>query len=464
MNPTLQALTPGYHELPLSMLVPSSMNPRKTLGDVTDLAASIREVGILEPILVRPRETGDTPETPETSYEVVAGSRRHAAAQAAGLLMVPCLVRELTDAQALELAIVENNQRGDIHPLDEAEAFAALAGMNRLYTPEVIATKIGRPRAYVTGRLRLLQLVPAVREDFAADRITIGHADRIARLKPELQERALRACFYELFHHDDDDTDSTFELKSVSRLDEWVREHVVIDLADPLVQETLPTLVESVSRVESAGGTVLRLSADWHVELDDADGPAPLAHSKWVEILANPCAHAQPGVVVYRSHKQPELLTVCVKASGCPTHWPKPAGATKGKKAKKQPWEVEAEQRASARAAFEKIQAPLFADIIASVRHRPINVAFAQEFARDEEQVAAAEQLIGDLLAPDTALDVVWALALLQIGTWNIPEFDARVQALTGFDCAAWRAEHAPPEPKTPAGKKAKRSTARGTA
>lgn len=179
-----ETLTPGYHELPLTMLVPSSMNPRKTLGDVTDLAASIREVGILEPILVRPRDG---------AAEVVAGSRRHAAAQAAGLLMVPCLVRELTDAQALELAIVENNQRGDIHPLDEAEAFQLLAAMNRLYTPEVIAAKIGRPKAYVTGRLRLLQLEPTVREAFAADRITIGHADRIARLKPTVQERALLA-------------------------------------------------------------------------------------------------------------------------------------------------------------------------------------------------------------------------------------------------------------------------------
>jgi len=454
-----QTLTPGYHELPLTMLVPSSMNPRKTLGDVTDLAASIREVGILEPILVRPRErreTPETPDTPETSeacYEVVAGSRRHAAAQAAGLLMVPCLVRALTDAQALELAIVENNQRGDIHPLDEAEAFAALAGMNRLYTPEVIATKIGRPKAYVTGRLRLLQLVPEVREAFAADRITIGHADRIARLKPELQERALRACFIELFRHDDSD-ERFFDLRSVAKLDEWVRERVVIDLADPLVQETLPALVESVSRVEAAGGTVLRLSDDWHVELDDAAKPAPLAHSKWVEILANPCSHAQPGVVVYGSNKQPELLTVCVKASGCPTHWPKPVAAKKGVKPKKQPWEVEQEQRAAARAAFEAIRPALFDAIMASVKGQPIDVPFAQEFARDEEQIADAEALIGAPLAHETALDVVWALALLGIGTWDMADFEARVQALTGFDVAGWRALHAPPAPTTPTAKK----------
>jgi ParB/RepB/Spo0J family partition protein len=453
-----ETLTPGYHELPLTMLVPSSMNPRKTLGDVTDLAASIREVGILEPILVRPRERRDTPETGEASYEVVAGSRRHAAAQAAGLLMVPCLVRELTDAQALELAIVENNQRGDIHPLDEAEAFVSLAGMNRLYTPDVIAAKIGRPKAYVTGRLRLLQLVPAVREAFAADRITIGHAERIARLKPEVQERALRACYLELFHDEDEGPDPSFELRGIARLDAWIREHVVIDLADPLVQEALPELAETVARVERAGGTVLRLSDDYYVELDDAAGPAPLPRSKWVEILADPCAHAQPGVIVYGSSKQPTMLSVCAKDSACPTHWPAPVKAAKGKKPTKSAWEKEEERRAEDRKVFEAQEADLFADITRHLADHPVNMALFRLLV-SEHRVPRIEALLGAPVNDANVAHALWLAGVSSLSTWNIAEFSVDVQDATGFDVAAWRAAHAPaPEPT--AKKAAKRQKA----
>lgn len=443
-----QTLTPGYHELPLTMLVPSTQNPRKTLGDVTDLAASIREVGILEPILVRPRDG---------AAEVVAGSRRYAAAQAAGLLIVPCLVRELTDAQALELAIVENNQRGDIHPLDEAEAFETLTTMNRLYTPEVIAAKIGRPRAYVVGRLRLLNLVPAVREDFAADRITIGHAERIARLKPELQERALRACFFELFD-DDDEADSTFQLKSVAQLDAWVRQHVVIDLADPLVQETLPELAESVSRVEGAGGTVLRLSDEWHVELDDANGPAPLPRSKWVEILADPCAHAQPGVIVYGSSKQPTMLMVCIKDSACPTHWPAPVKAAKGQKARKTAWQKEEERRAEARKVFDAQLPDLLADLAAHVATMPVNAALVHLLVQ-EYSVQKLTPVLGEL-TDQNAGAYLWMAGALNQRTYNPDDFSAAVQDATGFDVAAWRDAHAPAAPEAPK-KAAKRQKAR---
>lgn len=448
MNPTPN-VTPGYHELPLTMLVPSTQNPRKTLGDVTDLAASIREVGILEPILVRPRDG---------AVEVVAGSRRHAAAQAAGLLMVPCLVRELTDAQALELAIVENNQRGDIHPLDEAEAFASLAGMNRLYTPDVIAAKIGRPKAYVTGRLRLLNLMPAVREAFAADRLTIGHADRIARLKPELQERALRACYFELFN-DDDDEDATpaLDLRSVSHLDAWVREHVVIDLADPLVQETLPELTETVARVEAAGGTVLRLSDDYYVELDDADGPVPLPRSKWVEILADPCAHAQPGVIVYGSSKQPTMLTVCVKDSACPTHWPAPVKAAKGKKTTKSAWEKEEERRAEARKVFEAQLPALLTDLAAHVATLPVNAELVHLHVQ-EYRLDKLAPVLGEL-TDQNAGAYLWLGGALNRSTYNPDDFSAAVQQATGFDVTAWRAAHAPAAPEKPK-KAAKRQKA----
>lgn len=421
----------GFHEVPLTVLVPSSLNPRKVVGDVTDLAASIREVGILEPILVRPMGMLDD----GPLYEVVAGSRRHAAAIVAGLLMAPVLVRALTDTQALELAIIENNQRGDIHPLDEADAFAKLRTLDRAYTPEVVAAKIGRPVAYVKGRLRLLGLDGEAREAFAADQITIGHADRIARLAPALQERALDACFSPMFGREE----GAMGLAAISALDNWITEHTVIDVKSPETQEELPELVEQVDRLEAEGATIVQLSTSYQKTHGLSGKAAPLPMSAWVEVKGKPCKCLTKGVVVYGDRKRAEILDVCLKSSKCQTHW-KTASATPsrtGKAASKDTYQIQRKKQEAERNAWEAVAPHALAAIAATLKGRKIDLAYflAVTDPRDRERITTH---LGDVTEKNLG-QALWCHEVMRCSTWHPEQFARDVKDLIGFDVVAWR-------------------------
>src|SRR5215469_2883139 len=170
-----------YRNLPLLNLSESPANPRRTFDEtaLNELAESIRIQGVLSPLLVRHKGH---------SFEIVAGARRYRAAQLAGLDSVPVRIVELTDAQALETSIVENLQRRDVHPLDEATGYVSLLHLD--YTVEQIAAKCGKSAAYVTARARLAELAPVVTEAFAKDEIGVGHALLLARLQHEHQQEA----------------------------------------------------------------------------------------------------------------------------------------------------------------------------------------------------------------------------------------------------------------------------------
>lgn len=161
-----------YRNLPILNLTESPANPRRAFDEaaLNELAASIRTQGVLSPLLVRQKGH---------SYEIVAGARRYRAAQLAGLDSVPVRIVELTDAQALETSIVENLQRRDVHPLDEATGYVSLLHLD--YSVEQIAAKCGKSPAYVAARVRLAQLAPAVTEAFAKDEIGVGHALLLAK-------------------------------------------------------------------------------------------------------------------------------------------------------------------------------------------------------------------------------------------------------------------------------------------
>ena len=125
------------------------------------------------------------PEGEADTYELVAGTRRFRASKLAKRESIPATVRELTDAQALELQVIENVQRVDVHPLDEAQGYAALIELEPdTYTVESIGSRVGRSPAYVSGRLRLIQLNPEAKQAFYDDKLTVAHAFEIARLQP----------------------------------------------------------------------------------------------------------------------------------------------------------------------------------------------------------------------------------------------------------------------------------------
>lgn len=168
----------------VAKLKESPTNPRQSFGDLNELAGSIRAVGVLEPLLVRPHDGG---------HEVICGHRRLRAAKLAGLKEVPVVIREMTDREALEAQLVENLQRKDMHPLEEAEAYGRLRDEFG-YPAERIAERLGRGRATVFASLKLLDLVPAVRKAFLADKLDASGALLIARLKGEkVQVSALEA-------------------------------------------------------------------------------------------------------------------------------------------------------------------------------------------------------------------------------------------------------------------------------
>lgn len=174
-DPDEAASQGALSEVELSRLDPNPFQPRREFreGELEALAASIRESGLLQPIVVRPR--GER-------YQIVAGERRFRAAQRLGLTSVPAAVREVEDAALLELALVENLQRQDLRPLEEAEAYQRLHDEFRL-TQEQIAKKVGKDRATVANAVRLLRLPAPVKQLLAAGRLEAGHARALLALE-----------------------------------------------------------------------------------------------------------------------------------------------------------------------------------------------------------------------------------------------------------------------------------------
>lgn len=184
---------PGVMEVPVDRVFPNPYQPRQAhdAEALRELAESIREHGVLQPLIVTEIHPDDPLDQPR--YQLVTGERRWRAAQLAGLQTVPVLVKETTPQQMLELALVENIQRADLAPLEEAQAYAQLMEEFGL-TQEQVAARVGKSRAAVANTVRLLRLPQMVKEALAAGEITEGHARALLALPEEpLQRQALEA-------------------------------------------------------------------------------------------------------------------------------------------------------------------------------------------------------------------------------------------------------------------------------
>jgi ParB family chromosome partitioning protein len=166
----------GLRTVGIEEVHPAPDQPRKNFDDarIDELAASIRTQGIIQPLIVRRRDGG--------GYELIAGERRWRAAQRAGLHDVPVVVRDTAVAAAFELAMVENLQREDLNPIEEAEGFDRLI-RDFGYTQELLASRVGKERSTVANALRLLKLPPGVRSLVIAGRLSMGHARAILGLE-----------------------------------------------------------------------------------------------------------------------------------------------------------------------------------------------------------------------------------------------------------------------------------------
>ena len=167
----------GISQISISKIIPNRFQPRKTFNNesISELAQSIKEKGILQPVIVT--KSGD-------NYELVVGERRFRAATQLQLQEIPCIIRDLTDVDRLELALIENIQREDLNPIEEAESIHIL--LKKLNcTHEILSQKLGLSRAAITNKLRLLNLPDIAKEQLINENISAGHARALLALSKE---------------------------------------------------------------------------------------------------------------------------------------------------------------------------------------------------------------------------------------------------------------------------------------
>lgn len=212
--------------LPIGKLFESPLNPRRIYNEkkMEELIESVRAKGILMPLLVRPNNV---------RYEIATGHRRYRAAIALKLPELPVIVREMSDTDFLEILTIENLQREDLEPLDEAQGYRTLMEKTG-YDVVSIATKVGKSESYIYQRLKLLELIAEAQKKLADGKITAGHAILIARLQPEEQKECLKAIEEDSFRD---------EIMSVRDLADFIERQIHLDLNSASFSKKDPDLV-----------------------------------------------------------------------------------------------------------------------------------------------------------------------------------------------------------------------------
>ena len=174
----------GIQEISIDAIAPNPQQPRKDfeINALNELAASLRQSGVIQPVVVRQAGQG---------YQLIVGERRWRAAKLAGLEKIPAVLREATDAESLELALIENLLREDLNPIEEAEAYQKLLAQFA-WTQEELAERVGKDRSSIANCLRLLKLPESIQADLRAGRLTMGHARALLSLASAADQLRLR--------------------------------------------------------------------------------------------------------------------------------------------------------------------------------------------------------------------------------------------------------------------------------
>ena len=334
----------------------SATNPRRTFDEckLGELAESIRTNGLIQPVTLRPNANG---------FEIVAGARRFRAAQLAELFSLPARIVDINDAQALEWQLVENSQRVDVHPYEEAQGFQRLLDMPG-YDVATLVEKSGKSAAHVYARLSLLQLVPSIAEAFSAERITASHANLLARLPQEAQANAYEQCWRK------DWQDKEPHLLPAKHLSAWIQTNLYLSLAEAPFDKDDPTLnppagacvtcprrsgfntslfadVQGdqcldapcfhtkvnahIDREIAARPELVQIEDGWRKPTEKRPDAVQRGHFREIDTTTeNPdaepiaaCAAAKPALVVY-GKRVGSTLTVCTD-NNCPVHDPRAA-------------------------------------------------------------------------------------------------------------------------------------------
>lgn len=271
-------------QIPIGDITESKTNPRRAADaeGIKELAASIEKQGILVPLILRPLDSASA-----KPFELVAGSRRLAGAKLAKLATVPAIVRDLTDEEAREVQIIENLQREGVHPLDEAQAFRALAANAKEMAD--VAARVGKPVAYVRQRLVLTNLDGKIQEAYRKTELNDGAAALIANLAPSDQKNAYKALQGGRFGN----------RLSVRELKEWIVEHV----GEPMKRQPWVGKAD----LEKAVGACKECKPNVATLFGDAKEGECTSFACWSRKMKAYIAHqAKDGAVVISSSYSPE--------------------------------------------------------------------------------------------------------------------------------------------------------------
>jgi len=344
-----EKFTNEYQCVPVDQLIESPINPRKSWNPEKqkELEDSVRLKGILEPLLVR-KQKGNG------GFEVVVGGRRLRAAKKLGLKVVPVLVKDYKDEEIREIQLIENLQKEDMEPLDEAQTYQELVKENKL-TVDEISERIGKNPTHVYRRYRLVYLVPEAKELLRAGKLGLMHALELCRMQPEAQDEALKRIKHENFFM------SHLELKK------WIEENIFLDLNGvpfkkkdaELVPEagtcsectkrtgSVPGLFADIKKkdvctdpicfhgkldayvaqeIQTHGGEVLKISEEWSFYGKDKERPRDVIfrdHYRELSEKEKRCGYQKDAIVVV-GEGAGSWKTICVDPS-CKTHFGRPS-------------------------------------------------------------------------------------------------------------------------------------------
>ena len=232
-----------YFLCPIEELQPHGSQPRKTFNDekMAELVASIREKGVIQPLVVR--QVGNL-------YQIIAGERRWRAAQKAGLREVPVVIQDVSEDWALEMALIENIQREDLNPIEEAEAYRHLMD-NFDLAQEDVARRVGKDRSTVANALRLLRLPLPVREDVTASRLSMGHARALLSLEADEDIEEARQQVLQ----------KKLSVRETEALVKKIKNFATLPRQKLTKKEADPELVHLAGELKRALGTQVRITA-----------------------------------------------------------------------------------------------------------------------------------------------------------------------------------------------------------
>lgn len=339
--------TPDVRLVPITELHESPLNTRKHFdaAKLAELASSMKASGQIAPILARPSKLPGL-----EGFEIAAGHRRRRAAIAAGIDSLTVVVRELDDRTFLEILTVDNLQREDVHPLEEAEGYRNLLTIDG-YDPKQIAQRVGKSESYVYDRLKLLQLIPEFQALFFEHRFTLGHAVLLARVKPSVQRELLEdvdggggfwrrdfghATLGLLAPDEEEGPYAGSRPVSVRELQGWIDDHVRFDPSDESVPQLFAETAATLAAADVQAEKVIEITYSYHVHPDakDADGGRTYGPTSWKradgqpfteyaggpEDLSKTCEYSVVGLVAAGEHRG-ESFRVCIDKKRCTVHW-----------------------------------------------------------------------------------------------------------------------------------------------